>query len=84
MRLCPDGHGLRRLPAGSVEVSLKLMANGADSDCIAAHFECGNEAGASEGDDELLDPQQVVGGLLGQDDAVMGHGLLCGLPAASR
>jgi len=118
-----------------VVVLLKLMANGTDTDNLAADFKRGNESGASEGDDqfallvihgasglptrvrrelqqsecavdrvseaphdvevrcrageftfdgEILDPQQVVGGLLGEDDAVDGHRPALGLPAASR
>ena len=39
--------------SGSVEILLELMANGADSDNVATHFKCGNEPGASEGNDEF-------------------------------
>jgi hypothetical protein len=36
-----------------VEILLKLMANGADSDNVATHFKCSNEPSISEGNDEF-------------------------------
>ncbi len=45
--------GEKRARSGSVEILLELMANGADSDNVATHFKCGNEPGASEGNDEF-------------------------------
>lgn len=42
-----------RRRSGSVEILLKLMANGADADNIATHFKCGNEPGISKGNDEF-------------------------------
>lgn len=36
-----------------MEILLKLMPNGVDSDKGATLFKCSNEPGASEGNDEL-------------------------------
>lgn len=52
-----------RSRSASVEILLELMANGADSDNVAAHFKCGNEPGASKGNDEFTLP--VVQGASG-------------------